>query len=147
MPDGCPKSFDETLLSGYIDGVLAQGDRQRVRLHLEDCPSCRAQLSELELLRETTLSTRFALPPDEQWSELPRGPLSRLVRGTGFWVVGIWAAALASFALYQLAVSPQGWLEKLAVFGGLSGFTLLLVSVLLDRLRDLKTDRYRGVRK
>ncbi len=37
--------------------------------------------------------------------------------------------------------------RALLVVGAVGGFALLFVSILLDRLRDLETDRYRRVRK
>ena len=36
---------------------------------------------------------------------------------------------------------------KLIVFGGWTGFGLLFLGVLLDRLKAMKTDRYREVEK
>ena len=37
--------------------------------------------------------------------------------------------------------------QRLLVVGGVGGFALLLLSVLLDRLRELQHDRYRRVQK
>jgi hypothetical protein len=41
----------------------------------------------------------------------------------------------------------EPWLEKLLVLSLIGGAMLLFVSVLLDRLKALKTDRYKGVEK
>jgi len=143
----CGRRFDEELLSGYLDGALTQGERQRVRLHLEDCPACRAELAEMTDLREAAMSTRFALPADDQWNEAPRGAVSRLSRGTGWLLVVVWIVAVAGFALWELATGPASLVEKLLVFAGLSGAALLFVSVLVDRLRTWPVDRYRRVPK
>ena len=43
MPEPCGRTFDGALLSGFLDGALTQADEQRVRVHLEDCETCRAQ--------------------------------------------------------------------------------------------------------
>ena len=37
----------EPLLSGYLDGELTQGDRQRVELILEDCAECARVFDEM----------------------------------------------------------------------------------------------------
>ena len=70
MAPTCTRSFDEELISGYLDGALPQVQSQRVRLHVEDCATCRSLLEELSTLRETAMSTRFHGPADDEWPEL-----------------------------------------------------------------------------
>jgi predicted anti-sigma-YlaC factor YlaD len=143
----CGRRFPEELLSGYLDDALTQGEEQRVRLHLEDCAACRALFAELRGMRETTMKTRFVLPADDQWDERPRGSLSRLFRGTGWSLTVAWIAAVALYALWQLAAGPEGALEKLTVFAGLAAVGVLFLSILIDRIRALPGDRYRRVKK
>ena len=57
MPERCGRNFDEALLTGYLDRVLTQSDEQRVRVHLEDCATCRAAVDDMKRLREVTMST------------------------------------------------------------------------------------------
>lgn len=147
MPEKCVRSFDETLLSGFVDGVLTQADEQRVRLHLEDCGTCRAQVEEIRQLREVTMSAEFNVPPDDQWSERARTGGSRLSIGAGWIIVIVWAVAFGGYAAWELWMSDEPLLGKLIVFGGWTGFGLLLLGVLLDRLKAMKTDRYREVEK
>ena len=64
MSERCERSFDEALLSGYLDRALTQGDEQRVRVHVEDCGTCRTALDEMARLRDATLQTEFKLPAD-----------------------------------------------------------------------------------
>jgi len=147
QPTPCGRRFAEELLSGYLDRALTQADEQRVRLHLEDCAVCRTQVEELSKLREVTMGTRFVEPADEQWDERPRGVLSRLSRGAGWLVAVVWLVAVTGFTLWEVATSPEGWFEKSLFFGGATALVLLFVSVLVDRLRSMRTDRYRGVDK
>ena len=67
----CRPKFDESLFSGYLDGELTQGDSQRVRLHLEDCSSCRDLVGDLQRIREAAMTTEFPVPSDEEWREAP----------------------------------------------------------------------------
>ncbi len=147
MKDECPRGFDQRLISGYIDGELFQQDEQRVRLHLEGCSTCGKLAQELQTLREVTMATKFVVPTDDQWREAPRSAGSRLFRGLGFVLVGIWLAATLAFAGWELATGPAQPLEKLLVFGGGLGIGLLFLSVLLDRIRSARTDRYKGVER
>lgn len=145
MTSTCPTAFDQALLSGALDHELTQRDAQRVRLHLEDCAACRAVFAEMQQLREVTMTTRVDEPRDIQWDESPRTTVSAVSRRLGWLIALIWLAGTTGFALWQLAISPEDLAPKLIVFGGLFGGALLFASVLLDRLRDARTDRYRGV--
>lgn len=147
MAEPCKNGPPEELLSGYLDGALTQGEEQRIRLHLEDCRPCRQLFKDLSTLREATMSTDFEVPRDDQFREAPRGGLSRLSFSLGWLLIGIWVLAFGVFFLWQLLTSPDGLIEKLMIFGLFSGIGLLVLSVLLDRIRTYKTDRYRGVEK
>lgn len=147
MTSTLPCHFDQTLLSGHLDGELTQADEQRVRIHLEDCTSCRAVYVELEQLREATMTTRLDQPRDLEWDERPRGVFSGLSRGLGWLILIVWGVVTTGFGLWQLATGPENLMEKLIVFGGLSGLALLFVSIIVDRIRAAQTDRYRGVKK
>jgi len=150
MPDRCGRTFDEVLLSGYLDVALTQSDEQRVRLHLEDCPVCRGQVDEMRALRETTLGSRFRAPGDEEWREVPRTGGSRLSRRLGWTLVLAGAVGLGGAGLYGawLFLAADGpWLPRALAVAGWGGGGLLLLSVLLDRLRAMKTDRYREVQR
>lgn len=147
MSAACDRRFDESLLSGYLDRILTQGERQQVELHLETCPSCRALLADLGALRGAARTSSFAVPPDEQWNELPRTGGSRALRLSGWALLIAWLALVGGAAAVGLATSGAPTWEKLAIVGAIAGFGLLLLSVLLDRLRDLRHDRYQRVQK
>ena len=147
MPEPCGRTFDGALLSGLLDGTLTQADEQRVRVHLDDCETCRAQVEQMRRFREAIMSTEFEVPPDDQWSEQPRSAASRLSFGAGWTIVAVWAFALVGYAAWELWTSDEPLVGKLIVFGGWTGLGLLFLGVLLDRLKAMKTDRYREVEK
>jgi len=147
MPDPCDRSFDEALLSGYLDGALVQTDEQRVRLHLEDCSSCRTLVAELRAAREETISTTFETPRDDEWPEAPQSGTSRLARGIGMPLALAWLILTIGYAVWEGWQNSEHSVERVIVVGGISAFVLLFLGVLLDRLKATKTDRYRGVYK
>jgi len=59
MPRICTGCFDETLLSGFLDGAITARERQIVRTHLVACAECRSLLSDLGEIRQACLTTRF----------------------------------------------------------------------------------------
>ena len=147
MPEPCGRTFDEALLSGYVDGALVQRDGQRVRVHLEHCATCRAVVEDLRAVREATMTSTFETPRDDEWSEAPRTESSRLLVGLGWPLVTAWAVLLAGYALWGIWQETEDFVGRLLLLGGVTGFGLLFLGVLLDRLKAAKTDRYREVRK
>jgi anti-sigma factor RsiW len=147
MRPECGRRFGEELLSGYLDGVLPQGDRQRVELHLADCAACRGLVDQLGGMRLAARGTAFLVPTDEQWRELPRSVPSRALRLGGWTLLLAWVALMAGVAAVEVLRSGMPAWGRLALLGGAGAFLLLLLSVLLDRLHDLKTDRYTQVHK
>jgi anti-sigma factor RsiW len=147
MTDRCPRAFDETLISGHLDGELTQAAEQKVSLHLEDCSFCSRLYGELEAMRDAAMATEFRTPSDSQWDERPQTGSSRALRGLGWLVAIIWAVGLSGFTLWQWWQGSDNLIERLIVFGGLSAFALLFASVLLDRLKAAQTDPYREVKK
>lgn len=143
----CGRRFDEALLSGYLDGALTQQERQQVSLHLEACPRCRAELADLSSLRAAARGTAFALPADDEWGELPRTAGSRALRLGGWMLVLVWLAVVVGSGLVELMRAAVPAWERVAVAGVVAGLALLLLSVLLDRLRELRHDRYRRIQK
>ena len=139
--------FDEALISGYLDGELTQSEAQRVRLHLEDCAECHRLADELGRIREATMTTDFPVPDDRQWDETPVSGLSALFRNLGWTVMLLWIGGLAAYGIWQLATHPENLMEGLLVFGVWFGVGLVFLSVLIDRIKSIKTDRYRRVQK
>lgn len=147
MTQVCQPGFDETLLSGYVDSELTQSDSQKVRLHLEECQQCRTLMEDLLEMREAALTTPFPIPPDGEWQEGPRAAGSRWLRRAGWLLVVVWIVGAGGLAIRTFVEGGGPWFEKLLVLSLIGGATLLLVSVLLDRLKALKTDRYKGVER
>lgn len=145
MSNVCERSFDEVLLSGYLDDALTQAEAQRIRIHLEDCGVCRGLFDELAALRDAARTTTFQDPDDTAWPELPKTHVSRFSRSLGWLVVMSWLAVVSGLALWRFLSQAGDPLEVFLVLGLPGGFVMLFASVLLDRLRELRTDRYKGV--
>jgi len=143
----CGRRFDEALLSGYLDDALTQRERQLVSLHVEGCADCRRELADLTALRAAARGTAFELPADDEWGELPSSAGSRALRLGGWTLLLLWLAVVVGSGVVELSRAAVPAWERVAVAGVVAGFGLLLLSVLLDRLRELRHDRYRRVEK
>ena len=138
--------FDEALISGYLDGELTQGEAQRVEVHLQDCPRCRALADELASMKEATMSSEFRIP-DDGWDEAPRSGLSRTLRNLGLAVGLVWLAGLGAWLIWEVAQDPEAVMGLFLVGGILVATALLLGSAVIDRRRSMKHDRYRRIQK
>lgn len=141
----CGRKFPEEYLSGYLDGVLTQEDVQRVRLHIEDCDRCAAEVRALEINREATMSTKFETE-DLQWDETPRAPWSRWARNLGLGLLFLYLLSVLTLAVWQ-PEDPSAVFGRVVAAFGVGGTLCVFLSVLADRLVVARTDRYRGVKK
>lgn len=147
MRERCPNGFTERLLTAYLDGELTQGGEQRVRIHTEQCRHCRELLADLARIREAAMSTPFSPPPDLQWDEHPRGPVSQTLRRLGWWLAVPWLLLVAGFGLWEAWQGTADAFERVIVFAGIAAVALLLGSVIVDRVKAARSDRYREVEK
>lgn len=138
----------EVLLSGYLDGELTQQQSQRVELHLADCEQCRKVLEELQEARRAAASLVVPEPAEGEWKQMETTILERQTRRLGWLILLVWAVVTLAYALFHVAVSPtEPLLAKILIFAFFLGIGLLFFSVLSERIRTRKTDRYRGVEK
>ncbi|MCD6451494.1 MAG: zf-HC2 domain-containing protein [Acidobacteria bacterium] len=138
----------EVLISGYLDGELSKEDEERLLRHLEVCPKCRNSLEELKRLKEVASKMKLTEPPKEIWDSYWERISNRITRGIGWILFIIGAALIAGYGIYQFATEPAtSAFVKLCTFAIIVGFALLLVSVLWERIKEAKTDKYKGVYK
>ena len=142
-----PHDFDETLISGYLDGELTQGEAQRVRVHLEDCVECRTTADRLAQIKEATMTTDFKVPHDTQWDEAPKTSWSAALRNTAATIGIVWFVTMVGVVLWQVATEAEDLWEVVLVFGFWLAAGLVLLSVLIDRLQTRKNDPYRRIQK
>ncbi len=141
------RPFDEELISGYLDGALTQQEAQRVRLYLEQSVEGKALFEEMKTLREATSSTEFLLPENNQWPELPQGHFSWLSRSLGWTLISLWLTIVTAYAPWKFFAHSADPFRIFLFLGLPGGLVLLFLSVLVERLRELKADRYRGVHR
>jgi anti-sigma factor RsiW len=92
----------EDLLSALVDGELTATERHAVTEHLETCPTCRAELTEITIARDTVRDLPMIDPPPGLIPESAPAR-RRLLRPVWAWA----AAGAAALALViGLATGP-----------------------------------------
>jgi len=138
----------EVRLTGYVDRELTQQDLQKVELHLESCPACRGVVEELRTARSLAESLKVPSPSNEEWDSMQSRILEKGTRRLGWVLLVVWVLVTSVYALVTFAVSSgEPLIVKIIVFGLLLALAMLFCSVLSERLRERRTDRYTGVQQ
>lgn len=136
----------DTMLPGYLDGELAQGDRQRVELHLESCAKCRVALEQLSRLHAAAGKRALGEMTRQDWRAIMDKVVAKTSRGTG-WVLYLAGLLLVcgygGYAFFADDTVPA--LIKTGIGAIVVGVILLFVSVLRERLAERKSDKYEDV--
>jgi anti-sigma factor RsiW len=142
--DPCP--LIEAMLSAYLDGELTQQNRQRAEVHVQTCDACRKKLAELQRIRDGIGALPYPEPTEEQWSRMMQTTITKTGRKLG-WLLGIGGGLIwAGYAAYAFVTdSSIAALIKIGAAAVVTGLALLLVAVLIERLRERKSDKYKDV--
>lgn len=129
-------------LMAYMDGELSPEEARQVEAAME---------ASTELRREYLLFSRMKTDLRSLGEHMPRStavwsPVSRAIARPIGWILFLLGAAVwVGWAVYSYLVSPEAMWEKLATGAVVVGLAMLLLSALLDRLRDLKSDPYKEI--
>ena len=130
--------------SALIDNEIDEKDVPDMISHLESCYRCRNEYIELLSLQKRMKSQPFPEPP----TDCPQGSCVALWVWSGGFSFSLSYALLLAFTLYSyFPSSGEGLFVKLAIGGVSWGVVILFGMTLLDRIREQKTDRYRGIMK
>lgn len=133
---------------GYIDGELSQEEKARLEAHLKECDKCQQSLAEYKKLREVSSTMRFKEPKDAIWDKQWHRIANTLTRGISWLLIAVGIAIIVGFAIYQFIQEPGvDAIVRVAIFALFTGFFLLLVSILIERIKEYKTDKYKEIDK
>lgn len=150
----------EPLLSAHLDGELTQGDRQRVELILEDCAECARAFDEMKKLRQHVGGIPYETMTEIEKAEMSRSAESSIGASVGqvLFIVGLvlvygvgvyWVCADlindAEFAKTGDAKDKMPMFIRIGVPALIIGLGILFFTVLFQRLKAAKTDKYTDV--
>ena len=140
----------EALLSGYVDGELTQGDRQRVEVIMEDCQNCAKTFEEMKKLHGEIGGIEYEHMTEGERLKAAKDPVAETGASLGqVLVIGgfiIFYGSLIYLSLKEMLSSPDTpMLMKIGLPAIFLGFGVLLTSVIIDRIKASKTDPYKDV--
>ena len=133
----------QELLSGYVDGELTQQESQRVRLHLELCNDCTKLHDELVVMKENLGELSYPGADLKALEEIENDLVSSNGQWLGWGLLLLAFLILAGNGLYEIFTADDvPWSLRLST----TGFIVLFVIVLRQRLKSYKNDKYRKVK-
>ncbi len=135
-------------VQALIDNELPADDISSVVDHIQSCYHCRDEYVGLLKLQRKMKGIGHPEPPKEWFEELRKKPGRRLSSFLGqLFFIGSYVVLIA-FAFYTLFTdSGEGLFIKLVVAGIVIGMLFLLGVTIADRVKESRTDKYKGVIK
>ena len=128
----------------YLDEELPRERQLEVAGHLDTCTECKRDFVVFQTMKGDLRGMLDESPVGPSiWIRVNR----RLMLPTAWLLIIAGTLALAGWGAYAYITGPENFWEKLAVGAVAIGLALLLLSAIVDRLRDLRTDPYREIHR
>jgi len=140
-------SADELLAMAYADGELLGAERAHFEQRLAAEPALAREVAQLKRLE---VLARHAAPPepmDHEWERLARSGGQRGLWSAGWLFFGAGVLGLAAWGLDCLECSQASWVPKLLIPLAILGAQLLVGAAVRARVRTLRYDPYRDVKR
>ena len=135
-------------VQALVDNELVEKEIPDVINHIQSCYNCRDEYVELLKLQKKMSGFAQPEPPQEWFEKLRKNILRRISTYFGQFLFILSYIALIGFALYTLfSDGNEGLFIKIVIGGIVAGALILLGISVADRVRESKTDRYKGVIK
>lgn len=138
----------EDSINLFLDGELPDEESSEIKRIINIDREAKEYFEKNVKLKEVISDMAFKEPGDDAMNEYWGNISSRLSRGFGwtFFIIGLLSNVL--YDLYTFIISKSvNPFEKIIIFMFLSGLLLLFTSVALQRMKDAKTDKYKGIIK
>lgn len=140
------------LLMGYLDDEISAQERVELEKHLAECEDCQKELADFKDLKSITDDLSLFQPEDEVFEQYWSSIYNRIERTAGWILLSICGMVLLFWVGYKIIEEvikdeTVGCIFKIALIGFIAALSILLVSVLRERLNNRKKDRYEDVRR
>ena len=143
---------NKDLMMAYLDSELDDTQNKMLQEHLAQCPQCSKELEEFKSLKSMTDNITLSQPEDQVWQRYWDNVYNRLERGMGWMLMSAAGICLGVFcgfkAIECIVIDPSVSLFlKVTLLVLILGLSILLISIMRERLYFWKNDRYRHIRR
>ena len=138
------------LMMGLIDNELPDNERQEVLRHIENCSACQMQYNSFIKLKEEEKRMNDLPLSEEIFDEYWTHIYNRIERATGWVVLSIGTIIMLTYGAYMVLQTffyddSEPIVLKFGVAFFAIGLIIVFVSVLREKLRIRKNDKYRRI--
>ena len=149
-------SFDteraRRLMMAALDGEISPEEQRELDGMLETKSEIREEWEEMNRVKEVTSAMAFREPPEEVWGEYWTSVYNRTERGIGWLLLSLGSIVLLGYGVWK-------WVEaifqtedlplflRVAILGVAFGLSVLVVSVIREKLFTKKHDPYKEVQR
>ena len=137
----------DELIHGFVDGELTQQEEQQMRQLLDADPEVRRRVEAYGQIKEAIQSAPLKEPDLSSWEDVETPPGASSWRALGLSLFFFGYLGLVAIGLHDFFTGPEPMSSKVMIGSLLVGVGVLLISVIRQRLIELKTDRYQRVEK
>ena len=139
-------------MMGLLDNEISEKKKEELLTHIEGCSSCKKVYQKFYFLKKETVKMKFKKLPDIYWDDYWTHVYNRMERSLGWIFVSIGMIVILSYGSYEIMrdffLNPQKPLIIKIGAGTLAaGMVVLFVSVLREKIRIRKVDKYRSVER
>ena len=143
---------NKDLMMAYLDGELDDRQNKVLQEHLAQCTQCAKELEEFKSLKLMTDNITLSEPEDQIWQRYWDHVYNRIERGIGWMLMsaaGVCLAVFGGFKMIETIVTDPSvsLFLKVALLVLILGLSILLISIMRERLYFWKNDRYRHIRR
>jgi len=136
----------------YIDGELSDSESQQIEKLIKSEDEYKKIYLSLKKVKEVTQEMKLRKLPEMYWDDYWEHVYNRIERGISWILISIGIIIVGSFIAWQLIeniIKDRNIhvLLKAGIFLLLSGFLVLVVSVVREKLMIRKVDKYREVER
>lgn len=131
------------VLSAHLEGDLDAKTRQAADEHMSGCPVCAEEMMIMKHMMDAMSNMHVADPGLEAWKQFHSGLYNNLERGAVWLLYGGGLAVLAGYGAFEFLRDPGlPALLKVLIAAPVVGVVVLFISVLRERMRASRSDRY-----
>ena len=136
------------LIVGLLDNELTSEEIQNLNTHLTRCNCCKEEFDTMKNMSKKLTLPSFKEPEDEVLKQLWKSPYTRFTNNAGIVMVLGGYLCFIGYGFYLFIVDKKAhFLPKISIAALIIGFLILFFSVIRERMKTYKKDKYKEVKR
>ncbi len=140
------------LIEKYIDGSLNSEERFEMEEIVKNSPEIKKEIEEQKKVKEVLSKMKLKNPSKEVWDSYWLGIYNRLERGLAWIAISLGLLVIFAYSSYEMVQSMINDTHtpafvKIATAVFIFGLLVLLWSVIREKIKTSKKDKYREIQR